>query len=393
MKKIFIVGASILQLPAILKAKEMGLYVGVADYDSHAVGIPHADVYYSVSTIDEEGIFQAAKSFRADGIITLATDMPIRAVSYTANKMNLIGLDYNTAVNATDKGKMIEKLHDYNVPHPWFFKIVDIENLKNISEKLSYPCICKPTDSSGSRGVILINNFLELEQSILYSKQYSKSGEVIIEEFMIGEEVSVEVLVYNKEYFILNITDKLTTGAPYFVELGHSQPSNLSTKILEEIKKISINALKALNINNGAAHVEIIVTEKGPKIVEVGARMGGDCITTDLVPLSTGIDMVKAVIQIALGEKIDIVAKKSNGAAIRYLDSCQGQIISIAGIEIAKKIKGVEKIDLVKNVGDIYTGIKNSGDRIGYVIATAKTAAEAVSICETAKKYIKIEVK
>ena len=103
MKRLFIIGASILQLPAIQKAKEMGLYVGVADFNPNAIGIKYADEYFNVSTIDEEGIYQASKDFHADGIMTLATDMPMRSVAYATEKLNLVGISYNTAIKATDK--------------------------------------------------------------------------------------------------------------------------------------------------------------------------------------------------------------------------------------------------------------------------------------------------
>ena len=108
MKRLLIIGASVLQVPAIRKAKEMGLYVGVADYNPAAVGIPMADEYFNVSTIDEEGIYQAAKAFKADGIMTLATDMPMRSVAYACRRLGLTGISYETAVKATDKGEMIK---------------------------------------------------------------------------------------------------------------------------------------------------------------------------------------------------------------------------------------------------------------------------------------------
>ncbi len=124
-KKLFIVGASVLQLPAILKAKEMGLEVAVADYDPKAVGIEYADAFYEVSTIDADGITAAAEDFGADGIMTLATDMPMRSVAAAAQKLGLPGISPQTAVKATDKGEMIKAFKEYSVESPWFFIIED----------------------------------------------------------------------------------------------------------------------------------------------------------------------------------------------------------------------------------------------------------------------------
>ncbi|HHX13897.1 MAG TPA: hypothetical protein GX726_02950, partial [Clostridiales bacterium] len=161
MKNLFIVGASILQLPAIEKAKEMGLHVGVADYNTHAVGIPYADEYFNVSTINERGIYEAARSFRADGIMTLATDMPMRSVAYACEKLGLPGISYDTAIKVTDKGEMIKAFKKSRVAHPWFYVASSEEEFNKQKKNIKYPCIIKPTDNAGSRGVILVNTSKE----------------------------------------------------------------------------------------------------------------------------------------------------------------------------------------------------------------------------------------
>ena len=170
MKRLFIIGASVLQLPAIQKAKEMGLYVAVADFNSKAVGIPYADKFYEVSTIDEEGIYQAAKDFRADGIMTLATDMPMRSVAYATSKLGLTGISYETAVKATDKGEMIKAFEVAGVEHPWYFILSEPDALKEVEDCITYPCISKPVDNAGSRGVMLIHSHAELNEAIEWYK-------------------------------------------------------------------------------------------------------------------------------------------------------------------------------------------------------------------------------
>ena len=392
MKRILIIGASNLQLPAIKKAKEMGLYVAVADFNPEAIGIPYADEYFNVSTIDEEGVYKAAKEFMADGIMTLATDMPMRSLAFAAEKLGLVGINYDTAVKATDKGEMIKAFEQHNVSHPWYYIVSDLSELKDIEGKIEYPCISKPTDNSGSRGVMLINTPQELKDAVSYSSSQGRKGGVIIEEYMRGNEVSVEVITLNGVPHILQVTDKLTTGAPHFVEMGHSQPSSLPPKDVEAIKELAAKAVKAIGIQNGPAHVEIMLTEKGPKMVELGARMGGDCITTHLVPLSTGIDMVKATIQIALGETPDISPKFSKGSAIRFFDAKQGTITAIEGIEEAEKTDGVVEITFTKKVGELAGSIDSSTDRIGYVIAQAECADAATILCVSALNKISVTI-
>lgn len=392
MKRLFIVGASELQLPAIEKAKKLGLYVAVADYNPHACGIPYADVFYNVSTIDEIGICKAAQEFKADGIITIATDMPMRSVAYTADQLGLAGITYDTAIRATDKGEMIKVFQKNDVAHPWYFLLQNINGLNDIVDKITFPCICKPVDNAGSRGVVLIETKEHLQSSIEYSFFHSRKNGVIIEEYLKGKEVSVEVLVIDGEIHILQITDKLTNGAPHFVEMGHSQPTQLDIGSINSVEKLARKAVKAIGINSGPAHVEIMLTEEGPKMIELGARMGGDCITTHLVPLSTGIDMVEATIKIALGESVEVTSRLSKGAAIRYFPEQRGRIKRITGIEDAAISRGVKEVRFNRNVGDFVNEVGSSVDRIGYVISQANSPQEAIACCENAISKIKIEV-
>lgn len=393
MKKLLIIGASILQLPAIKKAKEMGLYVAVVDYNPNAIGIRYADEYFNASTMDENAVLEVAKSFKPDGIMTLSTDMPMRGVAKVSDTLGLHSISYQTAVKATDKYDMIKAFEEHNVPAPWFYLIKDVAELDLLKDKLSYPCIMKPTDNAGSHGVVKVHSYEELIEKYEYSHSSSRGGNVIVEEYLDGCEVSVEVMVVDGKINILQITDKLTTEAPYFVEMGHSQPSRLSINIQNKIKNIAERACKAIGIDKGPAHVEMKVTSQGqPKMIELGARMGGDNITTHLVPLSTGIDMVECTIKTALGEPVDVTPTLNCGSAIRYFEAPFGTIKSIDGVEEAMKIEGVKQISFTKNVGDTSTPIQCSNDRIGFVIAQAQTADDAIKVCDEVIKMIKIEI-
>ncbi len=392
MKKLLVIGASVLQLPGILKAKEMGFHVGVIDYNPNAVGVPYADEYFNVSTIDIEGVVNTALSFRPDGIITLATDMPMRAVSKACKACGLPGISFDTAVKATDKAEMIKSFEEHQVEHPWYRIIENREELLAAANTITFPCVMKPTDNAGSKGVVLCKSKEELSEEYEYSYGESRSGRVIIEQYMKGPEFSVEIIALDGEPHVLQITEKITTGAPFFVEMGHTQPSTRPEKEKQAICDLACRAVKAIGIDNGPAHVEIILTESGPKMVELGARMGGDCITTHLVPLSTGIDMIKATIDIACGLRPDIEARFCKGAAIRYINCPNGIIKSIRGVESARTLSGVTEVTMSKKPGDRIDGIKNSNDRPGFVIAQAENAKKAGEICAEAMQKIVIEM-
>lgn len=387
-KRVMIVGASAWQVPMIKKAKELGYKVGVVDYNPNAVGVKFADEYFNASTIDSLGVCEATKEFCADGITTVATDMPMRAIAYTCEKLGLRGISTETAIKATDKARMIEAFARKGVPHPWY-KVVKASD-KVYENDFVYPCICKPVDNSASRGVVVINDFSALKEAIEYSRINSRSGDVIIEELMTGDEISVEVFVIKGRVHILQITDKITTGAPHFVEIGHNQPSKFSDTFGKEIFDVTEKAIKAIGIMNGPSHVEIMITDKGPYLIELGARLGGDFITTDLVPLSTGIDMLAATINNACREREDIVKKFEKASVIRYMQTGNGKIIAVEGMDCANAIEGIERVDLLKQIGDDAPVLSNSLDRVGYAIGYAHNVAEAELICNKALENVKV---
>lgn len=391
MSRLLIIGASALQLPAIKKAKKLGHYVAVADYNPQAIGIPYADEYYDASTIDTAAITDVARRFRPDGIMTLATDMPMRSVAAATTALGLPGITMETAVKTTDKGEMIRTFKEHGVESPWYYVVENNVQLQKIQDNLTYPCIIKPTDNAGSRGVMLVEGPTQLGSAYNYSQGQSRCGTVIIEEYMQGQEVSVEVIAADKNISILAVTDKITTGSPYFVEMGHTQQSLLPDEAICQIRDLAIRAVRAVGIDNGPAHVEIMLTATGPKMIELGARMGGDCITTHLVPLSTGIDMIKATIDISLGLRPDITPKCDMGSAIRYIHAEPGRVESIYGVEQALMIPGIKDVVMQIAPGDIIPEIRSSIDRVGFVIAQGRSAEDAAEICNHALKQIDIK--
>lgn len=396
MKKIMILGASILQLPAIEKALAMGLQVVAVDMNPEAVGMKMPGVIPEVvSTIDIPAVVAVAKKHSIDGVMTLASDMPMRSVAAVAKELNLVGITDDTALKATNKAVMRQALKDAGVPVPKFFKVSNKSEYDQAVSYFTVPFIVKPADNSGSRGILKIADLTckkLIDDAYTYSKQYSRNGDVVVEEYMSGPEVSVETLTVDGECYVIQITDKITTGAPHFVEMGHTQPTRLPGDIPAKIAEVAKAANKAIGITNGPSHTEIIVTNEGPKIVELGARLGGDCITTHLVPLSTGVDMVECCIKIALGENPDIEAKYSKGSAIRYFEQHAGIVTEINGIEDAKKIKGIDQISIVHGIGETITEIDSSTARMGFIIAQGENADDAAFICEKAKETLKIVI-
>ncbi|WP_309120848.1 ATP-grasp domain-containing protein [Paenibacillus sp.] len=392
MKKIMIIGAGILQVPAIIKAKELGLHVIALDMNPEAPGFKISDESIQLSTNDIQNAVKVAEEIKPDAVITIASDMPIRTVAAIGERCGLVTISPETALKATDKGEMRKTLMSHNIPIPRFYVISSLEEYKLVTNNFSGDYIVKPADNSGSRGIYLVNKMDKSDDAFRHAKAHSRSGSILVEEYMMGPEVSVETLTVDDETHVISITDKLTTGAPHFTEMGHSIPSQLPDKVINEIKNLAISAIKAIGINVGPSHTEIIITEDGPKIVELGARLGGDNITTHLVPLATGIDMVECTIRLALGEKIEIFQKYQMGAAIRYFNAPEGILKSIEYLTVTEDIEGVEEIRITKGIGESVTKIRSSTDRVGYIISRATSPREAVALCEEVASSIKFIV-
>lgn len=378
-KKIMILGASELQVPAIECCNKLGHISIAIDYDPEAAGFKVASKSYVISTLDYEGVLEVAKKERIDGILTICSDRPMSVVARVGDELGLSTITHDTAIKATNKARMRSALKEKGVPIPKFAICSSEDEFADKLTMFEFPFIVKPSDNSGSRGITLVENSHEAMDAYAYAKENTLDGIVLIEEYMTGPEVSVEVFVNDKIPCVVQVTDKITTGAPHFVEMGHTQPSKLDKEILEDIRNVAINATNALGIDKGPAHVEIKVTDEGAKIVELGARLGGDYIATDLVPLSTGFDMVEATVLCAIGEDLPQYTICEKCSAIRYFSYKHS--INITS-ELTKKLERIflNRIDNKE--------ILSSRDREGFFIVQAEDFEQLNKIIEDVKEKI-----
>ena len=307
MKNIAIIGASYLQLPLIKKAKEMGYTTHVFAWAANDVGEYEADFFYPISIRDVEAITEKCREIGICGICSIATDLGNYTVNYVANKIGLPGNSMECTRKSTNKYLMRQAFCENNIPSPNYIVVDEDTDLRDIN--ISYPLIVKPTDRSGSRGVTKIDEESELIVAVSKALNESFERKAVVEEFLEGKEYSVEGISFQGVHSILAVTEKHTTGSPNFIEIAHRQPADLDEKTYLNIASVIRCALDSLEITNSATHSEIMIDDDGNiNIVEIASRMGGDCIGSDLVYLSTGIDFLKATIQLACGEKPDITS-------------------------------------------------------------------------------------
>lgn len=363
MKKLAIIGASYLQEPIVLKAKEMGIYTICFAWAEGATCKDICDKFYDISIIEKDAILRICQEEKIDGITTIASDTATLTVNYVASRMGLISNPDDYSETCTNKYKMRQCFMDNNIPSPRFTLASDAKNY-DISG-FRFPLIVKPTDRSGSRGVEKVISSDQLESAIERARKDSFEHKAIIEEFVTGREISVESISYEGHHTILQITDKVTTEAPFFVELEHHQPSTLPQDVQQKVKEIVSSALDALHIQYGASHSELKIVEDTNeiKVIEIGARMGGDFIGSNLVLLSTGYDFVKGVIEVALGHYTtpSLPLKKKSGV---YFLCKETEWL----LPVIKNHNQYLEIVEVRITDPELRNVECSGDRSGYLI-------------------------
>ena len=305
-KKIAIIGAALFQEPSIIKAKEMGYETHVFAWAAGDPGEKMADYFYPISIREKDEILAKCREIGIDGIVSIASDLAMDTVNYVAEEMGLPGNSMEATRISTNKHWMREAFEKNGDPSPRSMLVDSTTDFASID--MEFPLIVKPTDRSGSRGVHKVYDSRKLRDAIIKAREYSFEDKAVVEEFVEGDEYSIEYISFQGKHYFLAATQKITTGAPFFIETGHREPAPLSDEMIERIKAVSDHALDTLGLKNGAAHIELKIDGDKINIIEIGGRMGGDFIGSDLVELSTGYDFVKGVIKVSMGEDPEVPA-------------------------------------------------------------------------------------
>lgn len=367
MTKLAIIGASYLQLPLVQCAKEMGIKTICFAWAEGAVCKDVADMFYPISIVEKEQILDICKQERIGGICTIASDVAAPTVAYVAEQMGLVGNSYEASLKANNKGLMRQAFTDAGVPCPKYLRLVGDWKLEIGDLEMKLPLIVKPSDRSGSLGVVKVEREEDLLPAIKAAQEFSFKHEAIVEQFIEGREISVEFISYNGVHYPLQITDKVTTEAPHFVEIAHHQPADLPKAQYDEIYDLTKRALTALGVTNGASHSEYRITKDGKiYVMEIGARMGGDFIGSDLVQLSTGYDFLRGVIEVALGMFNPPQLTEHNYSGVYFLSEATAHLKPIIEQHALQEIVQAEITD-----PELHP-LTCSGDRSGYLIYQAE---------------------
>lgn len=394
-KRLLVLAAGILQVPVIKKAKEKGYYVIAVDGDSNAIGLQYADKAICANITDEEIMLEIAREQHVDGVIHPCSEVSMNVMGRINDELGLAGITKEQAIRATNKHLMREAFEKGNAPSPKSILTDSAEDAwEHLQNDFATDGILKPSRNSGSRGIAKVvrdMNKADFINAYNIALNESRDKSVLIEQFIEGPEFSIEIIVWNGKVNVLTVTDKKTTGAPHFVELGHNQPSCYSKEDVETLKAAAVAGVKALGVNNCACHAEAKLMNGKAYLMEIGARLGGDFISTELTHLSTGIDMVAAAINVALGIEPDLSVKEEpKGACIRYFCPKPGILISVSNTEVLDD-PHVYKKEIYVHEGDVIPEVTSSLSRSGHVIVIEKTPQKAIELAERLIREVKFD--
>lgn len=370
-KSILVFGVGELQKSIIGRAHKKGLLVVGIDPCADAFCKDDVDAFEIVGGQDFEGTIAVAKKYSVSAVITAATDKPLVMMARVAKELNLPFYSVETATWSTDKYQMKQRFIAGGVP------CAKGKLVKSAQETADFvfPVIVKPRDNSGSRGVKLCRTKEELQSCIDEALEYSHLDSVLVEEFIEGQEYSIESLHYDGKTEVIQFTEKRTTEFPYNVELGHKQPANLTETQRNAIREVISKIANALNFENCPSHTELKINERGIFVIETSPRLGGDYITSTLVPLSTGINIEDQLLNIALGEPVDLkTGRVEKASGVCFFSLSEGEVNAIdTKISEVSSWKGVVDFNFKLKVGDKVNKITSSLNRYGQFIVKAET--------------------
>ena len=434
-KRVFMLGAGFMQGIAIRAARALGCTVVAADGNPSAVCAAEADEFVCIDLKDTARLIDYARYLQQNGgldaVFTAATDFSA-AVAAIAAACGLRGHTLKAALNATDKVRMRECFRKAGVPSPAFIELTAADlaapadrleargNVRysdlgaatadTLERRLGelvgrFPLVVKPVDNMGARGCSLVKNLSELRKAAATALQYSRSGRAIVEEYIEGSEFSIEGLIFGGRLYITALADRHIFFPPYFIEMGHTIPSECTQDIADEVISVFERGVHALGLTDGAVKGDILVRNGKAFVGEIAARLSGGYMSGWTVPYSCGLDITAAALTLALGgsprlhtcgKDSFVIPLKQNCpfvSAERAWISIPGQVASVSGLEAARAAPFVKDVFPRAGAGDTVVFPQNNVEKCGNVLSAAPSRREAVQASEAACRKIVLRLK
>ena len=365
------------QIALIRDIKSRGIEVILADYNENPVAKPYADVHYRVSTLDVEAITHVAVQEQVDFLITACTDQALLTVAYVSEKLGLpCYIDYQTALNVTNKAYMKEKFVEFNVPTAKHVIMgeLDVSKIKD----MAYPLIVKPVDCNSSKGVKKVSDLSELEGAFAEAVRLSRTDTAVVEEFIEGPELTVDAYIEDGIAHILAVSnnEKIASDEK-FVIFRTKYPAAISKDIYAQLQTTVQGIADAFELKNCPMLVQLITDGRRVFVLEFSARTGGG-VKYLLIRKASGFDVIRAVVDLTLGKKphVDPDQPAFNYVANEFIYCYPGVFDRLEGFEALKEQGTIADYYVFKWKGAEFTGVDSSGDRVAGFTVHGNTPEE-----------------
>jgi biotin carboxylase len=392
--RLLVLGAGPAQLGLLAAARRRGLFVVAVDRDPSAPGFRYADRRAIISVEDERAVERLAEAERIDGVIAPGNDWAVAVAARVADRLGLEHpISTETALLVTSKLRERECFARAGIPQPVFEVCSTGEEAVAAAESVGYPCVPKPTDRQGQRGLTYVEGPDELDAAIEDAFEQSRSGVLLVEELVDGPEVTINGFSLRGRFHPLTVTDRLLCAPPAFgVALAHVWRSSLDPGTVGAAVEAASAAAAALGVREGPTYTQVRIGPEGPRVGELGARLGGGH-DAELCRAALGIDLNALALASALGEEIPeralVPVQMVGGACVRFLLAPPGELHEIEGEEEARAMDGVLDVRLYREPGHVFRELRRASDRAGAVVTIGADREQALARAKAAAECIR----
>jgi biotin carboxylase len=392
MKTVLILGAGVYQLPLIHTARAMGCRVCVASYRGTDPGMALADEPWVVDTTNVQGIAARAAQTHLDAVVTTGTDVAVPAIGYLCDHLGLPGINAETARLSSSKSAMQQCFAAHGVPTAAFRCVRSLREAQDAAAAFGYPVVVKTPESSGSRGITVVEAPDVLPQAVMCAMQLARHGEILVEQYLSGIEFGAQIIVSNSHVVHCLCHNDLVTPPPVAVPIGHSCPALLPASVQDEARAVCEAAVRAIGIVHGVCNADLIHTADGVRVFEIAARAGATGLP-EIIKLHFGLDLYAVALQQALGAAPDTQITIGQAAAIVVIRAPRtGRLERQRIPDDVLAWPGVQRVSFDYSAGTLVRAFRTGPDRIGDVLVTASSAAEAERLAQRVVAALEIDV-
>lgn len=392
MRSVLVLGAGLYHLPAIEQVRAAGFRAVVVDRNPAAPGLAMADASHVVDVADRAAVIDAARAERIAGVLPL-NDAGVPTAAAVSAALGLPGLTPETAEVACDKGLMRRRWARDGLAQPAFRIVRDAQEAGRAAEELGVPLVVKPADSGGGgRGVSVVRTPDELDWAYEFSRPYARNARVIVERFLEGTEMTVETVSVQGDVHVLASSDKVKPPLRTRVASSLRYPPALTGRALAAVHELARAAVVSIGLTDGPGHVELIVTEDGPRLVEIGARGGGGHVFSLIVEAVSGVPVVRECARLLTGEEPDLHVRSQRGCVYLLFVPERGVIKAIHGVDEARAMPGVIALGVTRQPGERLGDLIDSLQRSGYAVVCGDGREEAIRRAEEVAETVVFEL-